>query len=161
MDNATEIANTTFSGAPETETRSAVITRLCELFSTLSFEQVTLTQFAKVYRSDINFIDPLHSIEGLEALIHYSASLYQNVKSCRFEFEQILESDGQATLVWKMHLVHPKLNGGKLVIVPGVSHVRFDDHVYYHRDYFDAGAMLYEQIPVLREVIAWLKRRLQ
>ncbi|QHF41154.1 transcriptional regulator [Pseudomonas sp. S34] len=31
---------------------------------------------------------------------------------------------------------------------------------YRHRDYFDAGALLYEHLPVLSRAIAWLKRRL-
>ncbi len=33
------------------------------------------------------------------------------------------------------------------------------DKVYRHRDYFDAGAMLYEHLPVLGRVVSWLKRR--
>jgi hypothetical protein len=32
--------------------------------------------------------------------------------------------------------------------------------VYLHRDYFDAGALLYEHLPVLGTLIGWLKRRL-
>ncbi|HGP4674712.1 TPA: nuclear transport factor 2 family protein, partial [Vibrio cholerae O1] len=32
--------------------------------------------------------------------------------------------------------------------------------VTYHRDYFDMGEMLYEQLPVLGQVIRAIKRRL-
>jgi len=45
-----------------------------------------------------------------------------------------------------------------------VSQLRFDFHgfdkVYRHRDYFDAGAMLYEHLPVVGRVVSWLKRRI-
>ena len=140
---------------------SAPIKAVCELFANLNSQQVTTANFAQAYRKDVVFTDPLHVIEGLEALVSYSQSLYSNVTSCRFEFERILERDGEATLIWKMHLVHPKLNGGKLVVVPGVTHALFDDRIYYHRDYFDAGAMLYEQLPILKQVIGWLKARLK
>ncbi|MCT7655735.1 hypothetical protein MBH78_16005 [Oceanimonas sp. NS1] len=54
----------------------------------------------------------------------------------------------------------PRLNGGRPVTVPGVSHLCFADSIYYHRDFFDLGAMLYEQLPLLGKGIRALKRRL-
>lgn len=39
--------------------------------------------------------------------------------------------------------------------------LHFTDHkVYRHRDYFDAGSLIYEHLPVLGRAIAWLKRRM-
>ena len=38
--------------------------------------------------------------------------------------------------------------------------VMWHDKVYRHRDYFDAGALLYEHVPLLGRVIRWLKRRM-
>jgi hypothetical protein len=32
--------------------------------------------------------------------------------------------------------------------------------IYYHRDYFDMGAMLYEHLPLLGRIIQRLKHRL-
>ena len=40
------------------------------------------------------------------------------------------------------------------------AHLPWRERVYRHRDYFDAGALLYEHLPLLGSVIAWLKRRL-
>jgi hypothetical protein len=37
---------------------------------------------------------------------------------------------------------------------------RDKDTVYCHREYFDAGALHYEQLPVLGRAMAWLKRRM-
>jgi hypothetical protein len=60
-----------------------------------------------------------------------------------------------------MKLKHPKLNGGQPVEVNGVSQIRFSgDRVIYHRDYFDLGEMLYENIPLLGVVIRNIKQRL-
>ncbi len=59
-----------------------------------------------------------------------------------------------------MLLKHPRLNGGALVTVPGSTHLRFRDKVVYHRDYFDAGAMLYEQLPLIGMVIRIIKGRI-
>ena len=59
-----------------------------------------------------------------------------------------------------MHFRHPRLRGGAPISVDGCSHLLWRDKVYQHRDYFDAGAMLYEHLPLMGGVIAWLKRRL-
>jgi hypothetical protein len=60
-----------------------------------------------------------------------------------------------------MKLKHPKLNGGQPVEVNGVSQICFSgDRVIYHRDYFDLGEMLYENIPLLGVVIRNIKQRL-
>ena len=59
-----------------------------------------------------------------------------------------------------MLLQHPKLNSGKIFSVPGVSIIRYEDKIYSHRDYFDLGAMLYEQLPLLGGLIRMIKRKL-
>ena len=67
---------------------------------------------------------------------------------------------GEGYLRWVMSYRHPRLAGGKVIRVSGCSHLLWRDKVYRHRDYFDAGALLYEHLPVLGRVIAWLKRRM-
>ena len=34
------------------------------------------------------------------------------------------------------------------------------DRVHFHQDYFDAGALLYEHLPLMGGAIRWLKGRL-
>ena len=58
-----------------------------------------------------------------------------------------------------MHLRHRALKRGKPVIVNGLSQLTCGDRIFYHRDYFDAGQLLYEQVPLLGAVNRWLKRR--
>jgi len=56
---------------------------------------------------------------------------------------------------------HPSLNKGQPIKVEGASKlVVQDDRIISHRDYFDAGNLLYEHIPVLKNVIRFLKRRM-
>jgi hypothetical protein len=63
---------------------------------------------------------------------------------------------------WQMNFSHPRLKGGKTIVVDGASYLRFNEagKVSYHRDYFDLGAMLYEQLPLLGRIIVAVKRRL-
>ncbi|MDK1396068.1 nuclear transport factor 2 family protein [Pseudomonas protegens] len=127
-----------------------------------SLEKHNLQRLDQLYSEDIQFTDPLHEVNGLPRLRHYFAELYANVSELRFDFHGIDTcGEGQGYLRWTMSYRHPRLRAGQLVRVAGCSHLHWrDDKVYRHRDYFDAGALLYEHLPVLGTVIAWLKRRL-
>ncbi|MDK1396971.1 nuclear transport factor 2 family protein, partial [Pseudomonas protegens] len=126
-----------------------------------SLEKHNLQRLDQLYSEDIQFTDPLHEVNGLPRLRHYFAELYANVSELRFDFHGIDTcGEGQGYLRWTMSYRHPRLRAGQLVRVAGCSHLHWrDDKVYRHRDYFDAGALLYEHLPVLGTVIAWLKRR--
>ncbi len=115
-----------------------------------------------LYTRDVVFRDPLHEIRGLEALRDYFGEMYANVEDLRFDFHGFDQvGAGEGYLRWTMSYRHPRLRRGAPIRVEGCSHLRWhDDRVYRHRDYFDAGALLYEHLPVLGGVIAWLKRRL-
>jgi limonene-1,2-epoxide hydrolase len=134
------------------------VTKVQRLFANLNRDAVTLDNFATVYSEDIVFVDPAHEVHGLEQLVRYSQSMYDNVISCRFEFTGVVESEKSAVLTWNMVLQHPKLNKGATFEVPGCSHIEFDSKlITYHRDYFDLGSMIYERVPVLGMIIRKIK----
>ncbi len=121
-----------------------------------------LKRLASIYAEDILFVDPAHRIEGLEQLTAYFAHLYANISEISFDFSPPKEA-GTATLVeWTMNFAHPRLNSGKNISVDGISVLHFNPAglVCYHRDYFDLGAMLYEQLPLLGRVIRKIKERM-
>lgn len=120
-----------------------------------------LDRLGELYSDDILFRDPLHEVRGLPAVRGYFGELYANVSELRFDFYGFDQSaEGEGYLRWTMSYRHPRLRGGELIRVEGCSHLRWRDKVYQHRDYFDAGALLYEHLPILGRVIAWLKGRL-
>lgn len=86
--------------------------------------------------------------------------MMSNVSYCRFEITDVVANDGQAFITWTMSFAHPKLNGHKEITVTGVSEIKFDERITYHRDYFDVGSMFYEQVPILKTIIQALKKRL-
>lgn len=120
-----------------------------------------LQRLGQLYSDDVLFRDPLHEVRGLPALQRYFAEMYANVGRLDFDFHSFDQvCDGEGYLRWTMHFRHPRLRGGAPISVDGCSHLLWWDKVYQHRDYFDAGAMLYEHLPLMGGVIAWLKRRL-
>ncbi len=130
-----------------------------ERFASLDASNLDLLR--ELYSDDVLFRDPLHEIRGLPALRGYFGELYGNIQQLDFEFHSCDQiSDGEGYLRWTMTYRHPRLRGGALIRVDGCSHLLWWDKVYQHRDYFDAGALLYEHVPVLSQLIAWLKGRL-
>lgn len=127
-----------------------------------ALDKYSLDRLGELYSLDALFIDPLHEIRGLAALQRYFAELYANVAELHFDFHGFDQAaEGEGYLRWTMSYRHPRLAGGRLISVEGCSHLLWQDgKVYRHRDYFDAGALLYEHLPVLGALIAWLKRRL-
>ena len=134
-----------------------LIDDFCQLYQTLGKDN--LNQLTNVYQQDIVFIDPIHEVQGLNALVEYFAHLYQNLLFCRFTIENIILGDEQASVFWTMHYRHSKINSAKCIAVNGCSLLKYTDKIYYHRDFFDMGQMLYEQLPVLGSLIKVVKKR--
>lgn len=128
----------------------------------LRFDKKILKTLPEIYSEDIQFRDPLHAVNGLSNLSEYFSGMMGDLLECRFEFHHSLEmiERGEAILFWTMHYRHKKIGGGKPLELTGNSHLLFNEKVYYHRDYFDAGSMLYEHLPVLGAAIRYVKKRI-
>ncbi|GGD11542.1 nuclear transport factor 2 family protein [Halopseudomonas salina] len=135
-------------------------TRFAQIFASL--DKTNLSRVGEIYTPDVHFTDPLHEVHGLRAMQAYFGELYANVEDLQFEFHQCQSvTEGQGLLRWTMTYRHPRLAGGGPISVEGCSCIYFrDDLVYRHIDYFDAGALLYEHVPLLGKIIRWLKGRL-
>ncbi|MFM5873488.1 nuclear transport factor 2 family protein [Aeromonas veronii] len=134
--------------------------RFIGLYQQLDKQQ--LHRLPEVYAEHVVFTDPAHRIEGLAALGDYFAALYQRLAYCRFVITSQQQQGRQAWLGWAMTFSHPRLRGGEPVTVEGATRLEFDEagKVCQHRDYFDLGAMLYEQLPLLGPVVRTIKMRL-
>ncbi|KXS38078.1 MAG: hypothetical protein AWU55_1737 [Halomonadaceae bacterium T82-2] len=140
-------------------TRDPSLEAFCAFYNKL--DKTCTNRLAEFYTADVSFRDPWHRIEGREALIRYFDTLYERVGECRFTFAERLRDGDQAFVRWILTVTHPALAGGDPVTVEGCSYLRFEaERVREHHDYFDAGALLYEHVPLLGGAIRYLKRRL-
>jgi hypothetical protein len=112
-----------------------------------------------IYADGIVFRDPVHEIRGLVELESYFTSMCADLSECRFEYPDELVSGNAAYIKWTMHFKPPRL-GNRLISVRGVSHLQISDKIDYHEDFYDMGAMLYEQLPLLGTVTRCLRSRL-
>ncbi len=115
----------------------------------------------EIYSPDVRFSDPAHRLTGLTALRDYFAELYTNVEHISFDFAEPHAVGDQVFVEWVMCLRHPRLNRGAEIELPGISCLHFaaDGRVDDHRDYFDLGLLLYEQLPLLGPLVRAVKRR--
>lgn len=128
------------------------------LYQTLNASNCKTDIVDQVYRSDVLFQDSFHRIEGLYAMKEYFNALYLNLKSSEFVFHDQWIGNGSAMLTWTMTYSHRKLNRGESISIEGATEIRFDEKIYFHKDYFDGGGLLYEHVPVLGSVIKQLKK---
>lgn len=136
------------------------VARTAERFQTL-FNQMCARQIGSigtVYSPDVQFTDPFTSVQGLDALGRYLDSAYGNVIGCRFDFGRLAIDDDQVAVPWVMYLRHKRLRGGQEIRVDGISHlVVRNQRVIMHRDYFDAGQLLYENLPLLGRAVRFVR----
>ena len=133
-----------------------------EFFSKLTSQSMNLVD--EFYDSKVIFRDPLNELHGAEEVKKYYSNLYKNVEYIRFEYEKQLVSGNEEVLFWVMHLRAKGLNSGKDIAVSGNSHIIYSTEngkCIYHRDYFDMGEFIYEQVPVLKNIISFVKNRLK
>jgi hypothetical protein len=131
-----------------------------KIYKQLDVDNIVLIE--EIYSADISFQDPFHRVNGLIRLKSYFQDLYQDVETIDFDFGESVSDETSHFVTWTMSLKHPKLNGNKLFKVDGSSWLKTnsDGLICFHRDYFDAGEMLYEKIPLLGRIILWLKGRM-
>lgn len=124
------------------------------------FSQDKLSQMDVLFSENFVFVDPVQRLSGLNSYKLYLSSLYENTKSCAFTVQQYDVIDDSAWIIWRMDCVHSRLNGGRAFQLDGVTHLKFDRRITYQRDYYDLGALIYENIPLLGRLIRWLKQRM-
>lgn len=115
-----------------------------------------------LYSDDIVFMDPFHNLEGIKNVKSYFADLYENVNHINFDFGDSIINGQTACINWRMSVSHSRLSNGETIVVDGITQIRFNENkVFFHRDYFDGGSLLYEHVPLLGTAIRALKRRMQ
>lgn len=138
--------------------------RLAEIESLFNnFNRDTMHLADDFYDANVVFRDPLVELKGRDSLKAYYMDMYQNVTSIRFDFSGGIEKGEEVVVFWTMELRTRGLKGGEPVLLDGASHIKYggdSGKVIYHRDYFDMGAFVYENIPVLGSIVRYTKKRL-
>lgn len=141
-----------------TATAQTTVPSLQRLESFVSFyNQLSgqnLSALVQLYHPAVRFIDPVHQIDGLDALQQYFAHAYARLDSCTFTAHAMAEQQLQGFVSWQMQFSHQAIANGALIKVDGCTELHWhqDGRILYHRDYYDLTQMVYQHVPV----VAWL-----
>lgn len=134
------------------------LTRFTRLFNNLS--SANIRDIADVYSDDVSFQDPFCKVEGIGELTEYFTGAYENVISCQFDFGDPVINGRHVCIPWIMRLRHKRIRNGHQVNVDGISQLTIHGgRVTGHRDYFDVGQLLYENLPFLGKAIRWIRSK--
>ena len=118
---------------------------------------------ANVYASEVYFCDPFKQIHGEAEFQAYLLRSAQAVAEYHMDWKDVASHDGNYYFRWVMTLKLKRDGKNKpATLTTGMSHVRFDKDgkVVFHQDYYDAGAFLYEKVPIMGGVIRHIKKSL-
>lgn len=119
-----------------------------------------MAELGSVYSDNVRFTDPFTTVRGIDELTEYFTGAYANVISCGFDFGDPVINGEDVCIPWVMHLQHKRILKGKAVKVDGISQLVIrEGRVLSHRDYFDAGQLLYENLPIMGGVIRWIRNQ--
>lgn len=138
-------------------TLPSVISRFVDYYATLDTQPPSA--LAGIYRADATLIDPFGEHSGVFAIQRYFTHLLANVQHCRFTVDAPLQQGDRFVVTWMMHWSHPRIARGAVRQLPGCSVVDMrDDRIVRQRDYYDAGEMIYEHLPILGWAVRGVKR---
>lgn len=146
---------------PGSDAEARAIERFRDFYSELSAERVR-ELVKSVYAADAYLNDGLKSMRGSDAIGAYLARSAQATLSTTVHFDDLARSGQDYYFRWRMRIRFRYLKRGRTCESIGMTHVRFDPEglVTLHQDYWDAGAGLYEHMPVLGRLIGAIRARL-
>lgn len=123
----------------------------------------TMHLIDEFYHPQVDFTDPVGPVKGAKKLKAYYLNQYKNVNSIRFDFSSFYEQGSTVVGTWVMVLETDKLKSGKPIHLDGISVITFNEQgqAIKHRDYFDMGAFVYENIPLLGSVVKTIRKRFE
>lgn len=138
-------------------TLSRVIDRFVEYYARLDSQPVSA--LSALYHPDALLIDPFGEHLGLPVIERYFSHLLASVNHCHFSIDSPLHDDARFATSWTMHWSHPRIAGGKHLTLPGCSVVDVrGEKIVRQRDYYDAGEMIYQHLPLLGWAVRGVKR---
>jgi len=134
------------------------IDALANFYEHLTPESVT--QFPDYYAETADFKDPFNEVRGLAPIQRIFAHMFCQVSEPRFVVVERVVDEHGAVLIWELHYRVRRWERGKLQIMRGVSHLKFDTEgkVIWHRDYWDTAEELYAKLPVIGCLMRGLKK---
>ena len=140
--------------------KPSLIDRFVDYYTVLDSQSVHA--LAELYDEQAVLIDPFGEHNGLFAIQGYFMRLLSNVNTCQFTIDPPLYDAGRFSVTWTMNWSHARIAAGETCSLPGCSMINVaDNKIIRQHDYYDAGEMLYEHLPLLGWAVRSVKKRMR
>ena len=158
---ALKTTETTPTVAPESPAEAKAIQGFIDFYKVFS-EKSVKEKVREVYAPNGYFRDPFHEVSGIDEIEKYFLASTETIEDCRFDMEDVARNKRNYYFRWTMRL-KTKRDPENPIEAIGTTHVRFDDHgrVLFHQDYWDAGSVVYERVPILGSLVRFVKKRVR
>lgn len=130
------------------------------------FEQYTEANLRenvqKVYAESVYFRDAFKQLSTAAEIEEYMVAGMAPIEGAEFVFNNVLRKGIDFYFDWTMRLDFKKTPKGTWEESIGMSRMRFnaEGQVIFHQDYWDPTDIVYKRIPIVRQLIAYVKRKL-
>ena len=123
-----------------------------------NLKKSTLDQIENFYDVNVSFKDPFNEIKGIEKLRQIFDHMFENLENPHFVFIDTIENEREVFLTWDFFL---KFNEKEFKI-HGSTHLKYNDkkRIYYHRDYWDVGEEVLLNVPIVRSLYSFFRKKL-
>tara|TARA_B110000503_G_scaffold139288_2_gene227364 strand:- start:184 stop:615 length:432 start_codon:yes stop_codon:yes gene_type:complete len=138
-----------------TDTASAVVL----FFEGLSPER--LGELARYYHPQATFKDPFNEVCGVDKIEGIFSHMYETLDKPRFVITNSIVQNNECFLTWEFYFRMRRFKSHVDQVIIGSSHLKFDASglIVMHRDFWDAAEELYEKLPIVGNLMRWLKKK--
>jgi hypothetical protein len=159
--NALEWTDPSHFKIPESgsDAECAMLKQVEDLFTDYTYDNLQV-KLPKVYAEKIYFRDAFKQFNASSQLLPYMLQGVNAVAGVQFVFNHTMRSKDEFFIEWTMSIRFKGKEDFESSI--GMSRFRFDSEgqVIFHQDYWDPTTLIYEKIPIAKQLIGFVQKRL-
>lgn len=124
-------------------------------------KDMKIDEYALIFDEKVYFEDPFQKTHDLEALYKIYVHMYDTLYEPRFLVKEIALRDNVAYLQWSF--IFKTSKEAQIDDFTGVTRVEFNEEgkAVSHIDYWDSSTNVYEKVPILKNVLRYIKNRIK
>ena len=117
---------------------------------------------AKAYADKVYFRDAFKRFDSADEIRDYFVHGLSALTAAEFDFRRVIRSGDEFYIDWIMRLDFKKTPEGTWEESIGMTHMRFNSEgqVIFHQDYWDPTDIVYQRIPVAKQLINFVKKKM-
>ena len=124
-------------------------------------KDMKIDEYALIFDEKVYFEDPFQKTYDLESFYKIYVHMYESLYEPRFLVKEIALTNNVAYLQWSF--IYKTSKDAQIDDFTGVTRVEFNEEgkAISHIDYWDSATNIYEKIPILKNIISYIKNRIK